>query len=525
MEQAEHEPLKEEKGETEREHVKVTFKDKLRNIRDNITLEPLLACFVIPGTLARLATQNLNLDKACRVNKGFGDKVCNALLARKGNYLKQEIAVQELVASMEMWKSVLLTSIPSFLILFLGAWSDRTRKRKICILLPIIGDLLMCLSNILNAYYFYELPVQVTMFMEAIFPAITGGWVCSYMGIFSYISDITTEETRTFRVGVLNLCLTAGGPIGSALSGILLKAIGYYGVFGICSAMYTFSLVYGICYIKDIEPPSDVVNKTNKPKGVCEFLRSFFDLNHVKDTFAVAFRKGPNHRRLKSIFIFVAIGLIYGPAYGEYTNRYMFTRYRFNWDALKYSFYNTFYICVHALGALVSISLFSRKLKCDDSVLGLLSSISKIAGGLTTGLSRTSFHMYLGVVVETFNATSYTALRSISSKLVSSNELGKMTSLFNLMEIVTSMVFGPLYSWLYMITLSIDAGFIFYVSAVLTFPAVLIHVWFNIQHKKEAKQKKKQVLSEKDNKEISDNKQKENSNILINSREMCELDV
>lgn len=247
---------------------KTTFKEKIAVIKENITVEPVLACYVIPGVLSRLANQNLNLDKACRVNMQFGDQVCDALIAKEGTkYLKQELAVQELIAGMEMWKSVLLTALPSFLIIFLGAWSDRTGKRKICILLPIIGDLLMCLSNILNAYFFYELPVEVTMFFDGFFPAITGGWITTYMGVFAYISDISSAESRTFRVGIANLCLTAGGPIGSVLSGILLKLTGYYGVFSVSAFLNLFSIVYGFVYIKDPERPM-----TEKPKKVSTFL-------------------------------------------------------------------------------------------------------------------------------------------------------------------------------------------------------------------------------------------------------------
>lgn len=124
------------------------------------------------------------------------------------------------------------------------------------------------------------------------------------------------------------------------------------------------------------------------------------------------------------------------------------------------------------LGALISISLFSRRLKWDDSVLGLISIISKIIGALATGFARNSMEMYIGwflnfifyiiptffiiiaqysgfqihiilrkqhknipnittifpfsaVAVEMFNATSFTALRSISSKMCTSDELGK----------------------------------------------------------------------------------------------------
>ncbi|KAI8428715.1 hypothetical protein MSG28_007413 [Choristoneura fumiferana] len=344
-------PLNQDSVPTEK-----SLREKIKYIKDNITIEPALACYVIPGSLARLATQNLNLDKACRVNLNFGDEVCDSLLARESNkYLKQELAVQELVASMEVWKNILLTAIPCFLILFLGAWSDRTRKRKICIILPIIGDILMCMSSILSVYFFHEIPLQINMFLEAIFPAVTGAWISVYMGVFSYISDISSEESRTFRIGVANLCLTAGGPIGAALSGILLNSIGYYGVFSVSATLKLFSICYCLFYVHDPKPNSEECAK-DESSDVCGFLKSFFDIKHVKDTFVVAFKTGPNNRRLKSIMILACIMLVYGAAYGEFTIRYLFTRYRFNWDALKFSFYSTFYICIHALGALTRLA-------------------------------------------------------------------------------------------------------------------------------------------------------------------------
>lgn len=45
------------------------------------------------------------------------------------------------------------------------------------------------------------------------------------MGVFSYISDVTTEEERTARIGIANLCFTLGIPIGMACSGVLLKYV------------------------------------------------------------------------------------------------------------------------------------------------------------------------------------------------------------------------------------------------------------------------------------------------------------
>lgn len=257
---AEEQPLntedKKEKGRFEDK----TFFEKLCYIKSNITVEPIFAGLTIPSTLSRLAIQNLNLEKTCKIKLDFGETVCDSLIQRDGNLTISNITdyegdVQRVISSIEAWKSIIQTAIPTFLVILMGAWSDRTGNRKICILLPILGELLVCVSNVISTIFFEEVSVEVTMFFEAIFPAITGGWVMVYLGVFSYISDITNEESRTFRVGLVNLFLTAGIPIGTALSGILLKLWGYFGVFAISGTIYLMTLTYGLVYLKSNTKP------------------------------------------------------------------------------------------------------------------------------------------------------------------------------------------------------------------------------------------------------------------------------
>lgn len=240
-----------------------SFIAKLKYIKSSITVEPILAGLIIPSMLARLAIVNLNLDKACRVKLNFGDEICDALIDRKGN-TSHEGEVQAIISGIESWKSIIQTSIPTVLVIFMGAWSDRTGNRKVCILLPIVGEFMVSLTNILSTYFFYDISVEVTMFLEAIFPAMTGGWVMVYLGVFSYISDITDEETRTFRVGLVNLCMTAGIPLGTAFSGILLKFWGYYGVFALSGSIYMVTFLYGFIYLKsNTKPNSNLKEKVS----------------------------------------------------------------------------------------------------------------------------------------------------------------------------------------------------------------------------------------------------------------------
>ncbi|KAK9880157.1 hypothetical protein WA026_010028 [Henosepilachna vigintioctopunctata] len=291
------------------------WKKRYSVITDNITVEPLLALYIIPSVFASLATQNLNLEKACRVNLQYPTHVCDALSERNtANYTAEERAVQELVASMAIWKTVLQSAFPAFLIMFIGSWSDRWGKRKPCMILPILGEFATVLGLLLNTYFFYELPMEVVGLMEGLFPALTGGWFTMFMGAFSYIGDVTTVEMRTLRIGIVNVICSLGIPIGLALSGVMYKKIGFYGVFSTSAVMYIFALYYGITSIEEAKR-TDVPTLENKPFA---FVRDFFDIKHLLHTFRVAFKKGENKRRKKVLLLMLVVMVVIGPMHGKF---------------------------------------------------------------------------------------------------------------------------------------------------------------------------------------------------------------
>lgn len=248
------------------------FTEKLWHIKDNITVEPLLAGLIIPSVISRFAMANFNLDKACKVNLRFSDDICEALAKRtsNNNYSSYEKEVQTLISSIDIWKSIIHTGLPCILIMFLGAWSDRTGKRKLCIMLPIFGEIATSVNNLVNVYFFYEIPVQVTVFLETFFTAITGGWVTMFLGVFSYISDITSERSRTFRVGLVNFCMTAGLPIGIAVGGILVQRMGYYGIFSMTTGLFTIVFLYGCFGLK--EPDDWLRDRGLQPVSIIIFI-------------------------------------------------------------------------------------------------------------------------------------------------------------------------------------------------------------------------------------------------------------
>lgn len=87
------------------------------------------------------------------------------------------------------------------------------------------------------------------------FPAFTGGMTILFLSVFSYVADVTTVETRTFRIGLVATAVSWGFPVAIALSGVAFEALGFTGVYIMDIAIYAIALAYGMKYLKEPHPP------------------------------------------------------------------------------------------------------------------------------------------------------------------------------------------------------------------------------------------------------------------------------
>lgn len=85
----------------------------------------------------------------------------------------EEQAIQQLVAGMAKWKTTLACVVPCTLIIFWGSWSDRHGRRKPCMLMPILGEILMNLG-MMGCVYFDRTTMEMTGILEAVLPALGG---------------------------------------------------------------------------------------------------------------------------------------------------------------------------------------------------------------------------------------------------------------------------------------------------------------------------------------------------------------
>lgn len=288
---------------------------KIREIVSDLSVEPILFCYSWPSVMASIAMQNLNLEKACRVNLRYDEKICDAMSVRNqsGYDERDEQETQKIVASINGYKSILQSVLPILILLFLGSWSDRHAKRKPCMILPLVGEIGTTLGSLISLYFFYELPVEFNCFAEAIPQGLGGGWYTMCVGVFTYVTQISSEENRTLRIGAVSVLVTISLGLGSTMSGILFNKLGFSGVFLLSIAMYTIALIYIHFKIHDTEEVKEMPVEEAPKKG---FLRDLFDLTHIKETIKVAFKRGPRNRKKRICAIMLLLMVTIAPVIG-----------------------------------------------------------------------------------------------------------------------------------------------------------------------------------------------------------------
>lgn len=462
-------------GGTWREKSKIILK-QIKYVLRETTVEPCLFMYMMCTSISSLAVQSMHLEKACRVNYNYGDDICDRLRLRNTTGLDEEVNnVQSLVAKVVAWKFPLQTIIPAIMVIFVGAWSDKYKKRKICIVFPFIGEILSNTGLLFATYYFQELSLTATALIEALPAAFTGSYVIIFMGMYSFMADRTTVESRTFRLGLVTICVTLGTPTGTALSGILLRALGYYGVFSLLLVLYFLSFLYGLIRLEDVLPieesASSITRYTMQNKRL-KMLREVCQL--VANTVMVALKPRAFQGRTQIFCILALYLLMVGPLYGDSQVSYLYTIRKFGFTEVEYSIYGTINIVVGLLGTIFCILVLSKRMNVQDSIIGALAGVSRIAGCLMFALAPTRQWFYSAPLFNIFSFTGLTAIRSIATKSVPTEEVAKLSALIGVTESLAPSIYMPASSYIYMSTIETFPGAFYLFDAALTVVALCL---------------------------------------------------
>uniref|UniRef100_A0AAR5NWG1 Major facilitator superfamily (MFS) profile domain-containing protein n=1 Tax=Dendroctonus ponderosae TaxID=77166 RepID=A0AAR5NWG1_DENPD len=463
---------------------KKTIRERISYVKEVITVEPLIASYVLSAILVKPALLVLEYDKACRANLGLNETVCDNIVNSDDTiYLNETEQIQLLISDVHSWQLPIQSVMPLILVLFLGSYSDRHQWRKPFLLLPLIGELFAVAGCIISVLLMDTWSLEVQGVVQTVVPSFFGGQTMLTMAVFAYIADVSTLEMRTLRVGIVQIVINACVPTVQSFSAVLFTSIGYIGVLIIAGFLYLSGIIYGFFCIKEPKRP---IKESKK-----NFLLDIFDTRHAIDTFKLILKKSPGNDRLFIVLLLLGMFVYTLVNVGEDSVFFLYTRGFLNWSIVQYTSFLTANTLIHLVGTIIAVPLFTKFLKLHDLVILLLSFLDKIVCNIFFGIAQDSVLMYVGAAVSLITGVTSISLRSLATKVVSENDLGKAQSLFGIVEAIGPAVAAPVYNvGIYSHTYETLPSAFFYFSAIVYAVYVLIIIWMYIRDKAKNKQSK-----------------------------------
>lgn len=128
----------------------------------------------------------------------------------------------------------------------------------------------------------------------------------------------------------------------------------------------------------------------------------------------------------------------------------------------------------NTLGTIFAIYVLTKRLKIDDALVGALTNGSKLLSGIVYAFAAREWHMLLGPIAEFIGEAAPIAMRSLASKLVAKQEVGKINSMFGIAESLAPLIYTPILAAVYTETLTTMPGAFFLVGGVMTVPGILL---------------------------------------------------
>ncbi|XP_053688208.1 tetracycline resistance protein, class E-like [Sabethes cyaneus] len=436
-----------------------------------ISLELTAVTLCFGWAVSAIVLANQIIYQTC-VHLGYDKQQCK-LLGTSGavNLTDLETAVQPTAAEISMIANIIISVVPALCGLLMGPWSDRFGRKPV-IMIPCIGYFITYISKATICYLSDSMILSPWLYVAAYLPAaLAGGTTVVCAGLFSLLTDITTEKNRTVRMGILQACTLAGAFIGMMSSSFILAWTNATTVFLISAGMMLFSAAYVNFAIVD-----SVAGRRTVAGGTCAKLREIFRFDLLRDLFNTFFKARSGYDR-GIIWLTVAIGAItvLGTRSGDVM--YMYTRKVFNWTLEDFTLWQSVDFLSFIVGNFLGIIILKKLFKLPDIAIAFLSVLCFAGDSFTKGMATQGWQFYMSTGITPLKGTEGPALMAISSSILPSHDIAKIYSMAMSLTAMVPLAASPLFTYIYSRTLtSTPAVFNFVASAVFSMNLLLVGV-------------------------------------------------
>ena len=296
------------------------------------------------------------------------------------------------------------------------------------------------------------------------------------LGINTFIADISRPEQRSFRMAMVYFTSCVGLPFGTQAGAYLYAKGGYLCVI---SATLLGSFLSFVFLAVRLEMSNWKSNHL-QGKELQNARKRHHALSpiHIIDSIKVSFKKRTNGIRYYLwVYLLIHFTLIMSLNVVMVTE-YNYVRTRYNWEVMEYSNYQTVTEIMDIVAQSIYIPLLGI-LSIRDSLIVpfLLSSIS--IGYFLTGFGEKPWMFYFGSAMNVMGGYCFFACRSIVSKCVDNDEIGKVFAFLASLESLANIGVAQGYASIWNVTQDLGSplvGTVFHLTGTVTTIALVVSI-------------------------------------------------
>ncbi|KAH8284796.1 hypothetical protein KR054_001181 [Drosophila jambulina] len=426
----------------------------------SLLLDPAVFLAFFGRFLTDAVYQNQILYQTCVTVLEYNATECEPFLGTNRASDKAKASqVQEYASTITMASSIIESTVPAIVSLFLGPWSDKFGRRPI-LLSTFTGYLISAVILIVLTQITAATNISPWWFLLSSVPSMFSGGTCALVTIlYCYVGDVSSEEKRPMRMVTMEAAVGLGMMGGGVASGYIYAATGASALFIIVGSIIFIALLYVYFFVKES------LKSENLQEG--SRIREFFRLDLVKVLVKTCIKKRENYDRAIIWMVMMSLTLCVFAMEGENTVNYMFMRKQFDYTVQDYSVFNAARAVIQLVGSTLAMVLLRRLLGVSTIVMTLLAFACCVLESTVRATAVYGSEMYLALILGMMRGVMSPMCKAILSTVTPSSELGKIFSLTTSLQSISPLGAAPLYTAVYQATVQFYPGIFNFISVGL----------------------------------------------------------
>ncbi|XP_035209185.1 proton-coupled folate transporter-like isoform X2 [Stegodyphus dumicola] len=428
----------------------------------SLRIEPVMFLFMFSFILNSTCLTNMIMEKGCLYYLNYSKEICSNL-----SYYKDQRDSVEILANNYNLYLDMLAPIGATVVIFLAPWSDKY-GRKPPLILALFGFFVNDVGIILCTIYFYSALEYIIL--SSLATQLTGGFIAVMTVIYSHSSEVSSAASRSQKYTYLQIAFGIAVTLGALAGGQLYRYYGYTVVYSTMASGHLMAILWVIIFVPETAGLDSNVSFWHKMRDLCSS-------QNFTSGFKSTLKHRDNNGRTRLWFLLLSSCTV-AITYEVFTNiNYVYAHHMYGWDPAIYSEMWTIFSFSEMIVVLGCTSLFIQVFKLTDPVLGIIGSVSIIGKNIFIALAYELWLYYLSNIFGFLNGLANLAVRSLISKLVDKEELGRVFSFLATCEAIVPLMASGIIAKVFNATIRTFPGACFLVATVFLMLPLGTFVW------------------------------------------------